>query len=60
MEDNGLVQKFIEEQPHKLKIMLSMYIFESKYKKIKFLNGKTKSFISWICPLLKPLTFVDN
>ena len=40
--------------------MLSMYIHESRYKKIKFLNEKTKSFISWICPLLKPLIFVEN
>ena len=37
-----------------------MYIHESRYKKIQFLNGKTKSFISWICPLLKPTTFEQN
>lgn len=37
-----------------------MYIHESRYKKIQFLNGKTKSFISWICPILKPLTFEQN
>ena len=37
-----------------------MYIHESRYKKIGFLEGKTKSFISWICPLLKPLTFEQN
>ena len=37
-----------------------MYIHESRYKKIQFLNGKTRSFISWICPLLKPLGFVER
>ena len=37
-----------------------MYIHESRYKKILFLNGKTRSFISWICPLLKPLSFVQK
>lgn len=37
-----------------------MYIHESRYKRINFLKCKTKSFISWICPLLKPLTFEEN
>ena len=37
-----------------------MYIHESRYKKIQFLNGKTRSFISWICPLLKPYSFVQK
>jgi hypothetical protein len=54
MTQNDQIQQFIEDQPHKLKIILSMYIHESRYKTISFLEGKTKSFISWICPLLKP------
>ena len=37
-----------------------MYIHESRYKKIRFLKGKTKSFISWICPLMKPNVFEQN
>ena len=37
-----------------------MYIHEGRYKKIQFLKGKTKSFISWICPLLKPQGFEQN
>jgi hypothetical protein len=53
-------QKFIDEQPHKLKIQLSMYLHESRYQKIKFLKDKNKSFITWICPLLKPFPYTSN
>ena len=58
--DQLQIQTFIEEQPHKLRIMLSMYIHEARYKKLKYLNNKTKSFISWFCPLLKPDMFSIN
>lgn len=34
-----------------------MYIHEQRYKKIKFLHNQTKSFITWICPLLQPQEF---
>ena len=37
-----------------------MYLHESRYRKIKFLKDKTKSFITWICPLLKPFPYSAN
>lgn len=46
--------EFMEDLPPKLKIQLSMYIHEARYNKIKFLHNKTHSFISWLCPMLKP------
>lgn len=45
---------FIEELPHKLKIETSLYIYEDRYNKVKFLKGRSPSFITWLCPLLKP------
>jgi len=32
------IQEFIDSRPHKLKVSLSMYIHESRYKKINFLT----------------------
>ena len=32
------IQEFIDSRPHKLKVSLSMYIHESRYKKINFLS----------------------
>lgn len=37
-----------------------MYIHEAKYRKIKYLKNQSKSFISWLCPLLKPFPFAQN
>ena len=31
-----------------------MAIYAQRYQKIDFFQGKSRSFISWICPLLKP------
>lgn len=52
--------KFVDELPHKLKIEVSLYIYEERYKKIKYFQGKTPSFISWLCPLLTPRMYGDN
>lgn len=49
MED---VNTFVDELPHKLKIEVSLYIYEERYKNIMFFQGKSPSFISWLCPLL--------
>lgn len=49
------VNRFVDELPYKLKIDLSIYIYEERYSKIKFFRNRTPSFISWMCPLLKPV-----
>jgi len=46
--------------PHKLKVEASIYIFEKRYRGIKFFKNSSCSFISWICPILKPNTFDEN
>jgi hypothetical protein len=43
---------FVINLPHKLKIEVSLYIYEDRYKKIKFFKNRSASFISWLCPLL--------
>ena len=45
---------FVDELPHNLKIEVSLYLHEETYKKMKFLQDKSMSYIAWICPLLKP------
>ncbi len=39
---------------------LSLYIYESTYKKIDFLYGRSSAFIAWICPLLKQIKYLEN
>jgi hypothetical protein len=52
--DNQQILGFLENLPHKLKVDLSIYIYASRFEKINFFQGKSRSFISWVCPLLKP------
>ena len=54
------LNKFVEDLPYKLRIEVSLYIYEDRYKKIKFFKNRSPSFISWLCPLLKPQIFGDN
>lgn len=54
-QDIKSVNKFIEELPHNLRTDLSIYIYEKVYKRVDFLKKRSKAFISWICPQLKPL-----
>jgi len=51
---------FVISLPHKLKIEVSLYIYEDRYKKIKFFRNRSASFISWLCPLLQPQLFTDK
>ena len=51
---------FLEHIPHKLRVEVNLYIHESRYKKIKFFKNKSNSFISWICPFLKPCHFNED
>lgn len=54
------INLFVDDLPHKLKIEVSLYIYEERYKKIKFFQGKSPSFISWLCPLLQPRLYSEN
>ena len=54
------LNRFVDELPHKLKIEVSLYIYEQRYSRIKFFKERTASFISWMCPLLKPQYFGTN
>jgi hypothetical protein len=60
-KDDQDLNKWVDELPHKLKVEVSIYIFEKRYSKIKFFAEKNQaSFISWMCPLLKPQYFGYN
>jgi hypothetical protein len=48
------MHRFLHHLPHKLKLELSIYIYESTYENLLFLHGKSSSFIAWMCPLFKP------
>lgn len=54
------MNQFVEELPHKLKMQVSLYIYEQRYSRINFFKGKSPSFILWLCPLLKPQYFSEN
>ena len=54
------IVEFLEQLPHGLKMEVSAFIHESRYNKLKFLNSKSNSFISWFCPLLTSVYFDDK
>ena len=51
LEDINL---FIEELPQNLKVDTAIYIHSLTWNKIDFFKSRSDTFISWICPLLKP------
>ena len=54
-KDMANLLQFVNDLPEKLRIEVSLYIYESRYTKIKFFkHQKNTSFISWICALLEP------
>lgn len=57
--DNQLISSFLDELPHKLKVDISLHIY-SRYETINFFQNKSRSFISWICPLLKPGYYAES
>lgn len=59
-KDSEEQQRFLDDLPQKMKIELSIYIYEQTYQKILFFGGKSTSFIAWICPLLKPQFVPEN
>lgn len=44
----------------KLKTEVSLYVYEQRYQKIKFFEGRDLQLIVWMCPLLKPVIFEDR
>ena len=55
--DKNDINSFVYGLPHKYKLELSLFIHEKTYKKIEIFKGRSSSFISWICPLLKPMEY---
>ena len=53
--DHTDIYNFVDELPHKLKLEVSLFLHEKTYKKINFMKERSGSFITWICPLLKPM-----
>ena len=51
---------FINVLPHKLKIETCLYIYEERYSKLKYFRDQSVSFITWMCPLLKPSYYGDK
>lgn len=56
-QDYKQIQNFIDKLPQTLGIQLTVCIHEARYKRINFTKHKSKSFISWLCPLMKPVPF---
>ena len=59
-KSNTDISEFVEQLPQKLRIEVNMFIHENRYKNVEFFRDKTKSFISWTCPLLKPQLFQEE
>jgi hypothetical protein len=53
-KDINEINSFVDLLPHKLKVEVSLHIYEERYNRIKFFKNRTPSFITWMCPLLKP------
>lgn len=51
---------FVEHLPQDLRNEVTLFIFESTFKKFKFFNEKPIAFIAWICPLLKPMVKLQD
>lgn len=51
------IENFLKVLPTKLKADVSMHVYEGRYKQINYLSNKSKSFIIWMSPLLKPQLF---
>lgn len=47
--------QFVGTLPQDLKLEVTLFIYESTFKQFDFFYDRPISFITWICPLLKPL-----
>lgn len=54
------MNKFLDDLPHKLKIDLSLFIYEERYKHIKFFDDKSTSFLQWVCRLLRQQIYEES
>ena len=54
------LNQFMDVLPQGLKIEVSLFIHENTYKKIWFLQGQARTFIAFICPMLKPLCVQED
>lgn len=59
-QDIDDLNAFVDDLPQGLKVEVSLFIHEQTYKKIKFLMGRSDSFIAWICPLMRPMLNLEN
>ena len=59
-QDHDEINKFLDNLPHKLKVQTSVCIYKNTIQSIKFLKDQTKSFIAWVCPLLKTFKINDT
>ena len=50
----------MDHLPHKLRNEVSLFIHENTYRTISFLKMRSSLFISWICPLLKPVLILED
>jgi 3-deoxy-D-manno-octulosonic-acid transferase len=51
------VYDFVETLPISIRHKVNMVIHKKTYSKIEFLKFRSSNFISWICPLLKQMTY---
>lgn len=51
------ITEFVETLPCAIKTKLNKHIYRKTYKKLNFLKNKSDYFITWVCPLLKSMTF---
>lgn len=56
------INNLIHSLPRKMRIEISQYIFQERYKSVKFFTetARTPQFIAWICPLLRPRFIEEN
>jgi hypothetical protein len=47
--------KFVQTLPQDLKLIVSLFIYESIYKHIDYLQNRPMMFLAQICPLLLPM-----
>lgn len=47
-------EKFLETLPYQLRVIVSLYIYESRYEKLTFFKNRETNLILWLCPNLKP------
>ena len=55
-----VLNQFLNEIPHDLRIEVSLIAYKPIYSRVKFLKDKSNSLISWICPLLKPFNVIEQ